>query len=191
MMPRVEDRFGPTSTPTAIEDHRHTVRPRAHPGVAAQVERPALSAGGDVADLTNATRLLANRLIVGLDDQPFRPTADQLAWVWGGDLVQGETRASRARIAAGRYAALLADHVIGDVTVEGAPGAYARIWLCARSAFIGSTGSRPSEPPSDGGLAASRTVGALVAAHDGWVERPSWGLPGPAVRPGSSEAATR
>ncbi len=34
-------------------------------------------------------------------------------------------------------------------------------------------------------------VGALVAAHDGRVERPSWGLPGPAVRPGSSEAATR
>ena len=108
--------------------------------------------GGHVGDLANASRLLADRLIAGLDDRPFGPTPDQLAWVWGGELVRGETRASRARIAAGRYAALLADHVIGDVSIEAAAGAYARIWLCARLAFIQSTTSERSDSASDGPL---------------------------------------
>ena len=119
--------------------------------------------GGDPGDLTNASRLLADRLIARLDDRPFRPTADQLALVWGGDLVRSETRASRARIAAGRYAALLTDHAIGDVTVEGAPGAYARIWLCARLAFIKSTTSEPAKARSDVALGAWEHEGGAGA----------------------------
>lgn len=67
---------------------------------------------------------------------PFHPTVEQLAWAWGGELARGEARASRVRIASGRYAALLADHVAENVMMDGAPGAYARIWLCARHAFI-------------------------------------------------------
>ena len=78
--------------------------------------------GGHVGDLANASRLLADRLIAGLDDRPFCPTPDQLAWVWGGDLVRGETRAARARIAGGRYAALLADHVIEGCQHRGGAG---------------------------------------------------------------------
>lgn len=92
----------------------------------------------------DVSRLLASRLIAGLDTRPFSPTADQLASIWGGELVRGESQASRARIAAGRYAALLTDHVVHDVAIDGAPGAYARIWLCARLAFIESLTSPPS-----------------------------------------------
>jgi hypothetical protein len=121
------------------------------------------TSGADVAGPTDASRLLANRLIAGLDDRPFRPSAAELARVWGGELARGETPRSRALIAAGRYAALLADDVIGDMTVAGAPGAYARIWLCARSAFITSAGTRPSEPPSDGALAAWEFEGGAGA----------------------------
>jgi hypothetical protein len=90
-------------------------------------------------------RRLANELVGGLDARPFRPTADQLAWVWGGDLARGEARADRARVAAGRYAALFADHLVQDVTIDAAPAAYARIWLCARAAFTDDYASEPSD----------------------------------------------
>ena len=114
-------------------------------------------------DVATASRVLADRQVAGLDGRPFRPTPDQLAWVWGGDLARGETRASRTRIAAGRYAALLADHAIGDLTVEGAPGAYGRIWRCARLAFIQSTTPEPSEPPADGAVGTWESEGGAVA----------------------------
>lgn len=126
--------------PSAIAvDARGLAGPDERRGLAPVVAHRVASVSGDVQGLTSASRLLADRLVAGLDDRPFRPTADQLAWVWGGELVRGEARASRVSIAAGRYAALLADHVVEDVTAEGAPGAYARIWRCARSAFIEST----------------------------------------------------
>ena len=134
---------------------------------------------GDSGDPTNASRLLADQLIAGLDNRPFCPTADQLARVWGGDLVAGETRASRARIAAGRYAALFTDHVIGDISVEAAPGAYAWFWLCARLAFIQSTTFEPSESasgaPSEPG--STREVPAPGSVGSTGDEGPS-GLPG-------------
>jgi hypothetical protein len=156
---RADDRLRPPSTPTVSVEHCETVRPLERRGVAALVERPDLAAGGNDAGLTDASRRLADRLIVGLVERPFRPTADELAWVWGGDLVRGEARASRARIAAGRYAGLLTNHVVTDFTVQGAPGAYARIWLCARSAFI----TTASSPPPDGGLAAWEGEGGAGA----------------------------
>jgi hypothetical protein len=106
--------------------------------------------GADVADAPDVVRLLASRLVVGLEDRPFRPTADQLASVWGGDLVLGETRERRARIAASRYALLFTRHVLQDVTLDGAVGAYVRIWLCARAAFIESVASEDPEPVGDG-----------------------------------------
>jgi hypothetical protein len=155
MMLQVEDCLEPPSRPTGAEAPRHKVSPREHPDAGALVDGAGTHrAGGDVADLIEPSRLLASRWIAGLDNRPFAPTADQLAWVWGGKLVRGEARTSRARIAAGRYAALFTDHVIGDITIDGAPGAYARIWLCARLAFIESVTAEPSEPPSDGALSA-------------------------------------
>jgi hypothetical protein len=132
---------------------RDAVGPAEPRGLVATADRTGPRDGGHIGDLANASRLLADRLIAGLD-RPFCPTPDELAWVWGGELVRGETRASRARIAEGRYAALLADHVIGDVRIEAAPGAYVRIWLCARLAFIESTTSEPSGSASDGALGA-------------------------------------
>ena len=142
---------------------RDTVGPQERRDVGATAGRSDPSDGGDVGDPATASRLLADRLIAGLDDRPFRPTPDQLAWVWGGDLVRGETRASRARIAGGRYAALLTDHVFGDVSVQAAPGAYVRIWLCGRRAFIESTTSLPSESGSDGALGAWEDEGGARA----------------------------
>ncbi|HEX7346624.1 MAG TPA: hypothetical protein VF253_07510 [Candidatus Limnocylindrales bacterium] len=100
-----------------------------------------------VSDTPDIVRLLANRLVATLDSRPFRPTVDQLAWVWGGELGPGETGRSRARIAAYRYAELFAGHVIQDVTVEGGVGAYMRIWQCARRAFIDSVAAGDRDPP--------------------------------------------
>lgn len=82
------------------------------------------------------SRTLADRLIATLDDRPFVPSASQLAWVDGGDLGFGADASPRIAEAAGRYADLLVHHVIGDVSVDGAPGAYFRIWQCARQAFL-------------------------------------------------------
>jgi hypothetical protein len=75
------------------------------------VDRP--HAEGEDADRRDDSRLLATKLIAGLDSWPFRPTAAQLAWVWGGELVMGEAQESRSRIAAGRYAALF---TVGEVS---------------------------------------------------------------------------
>ncbi len=154
MMAQVVDRLRPPAAPIGNEEPRSEVGPPERPGVATMVDRADTSHGGDIGNLPDAGRRLASRLITGLSDRPFRPNPDQLAWVWGGDLARGEERASRARIAAGRYATLFTQHVIEDVTIEGAPGAYARIWLCTRLAFIESMSSQPSEPPSDRALAA-------------------------------------
>jgi hypothetical protein len=150
------------ATMMAGEDPRDEVRPDESRGVATLVERAETSDARDSGDLANTTRLLADRLIAGLDDRPFRPTAHELALVWGGDLVRGESRASRARIAAGRYAALFTDHVIGDVTVDGGAGAYVRIWLCARLAFIESATPEPSEARSDGPVGALENEGGAA-----------------------------
>jgi hypothetical protein len=109
------------------------------------------SGDGDT-DPTNLVRLLADRLVAGLDHRPFRPTDDQLAWVWGGQLGPGETPHSRAKIAGCRYAELFASHVVQDVTVQGAVGAYTRIWLCARRSFIKSMESGEPDQPGDAEL---------------------------------------
>ena len=114
----VDNRPGPSG-------HRCPVVDRSGP--------PKKSADG--ADASDVVQPLASRLVAGLDNRPFYPTPDQLAWVWGGDLVPGETRHNRAPIAAARYAGLFTNHVVPDVTLDGAAGAYARIWLCARLAF--------------------------------------------------------
>jgi hypothetical protein len=82
------------------------------------------------------SRSLAIEWLATLEDRPFRPSAEQLDWVDGGDLVIGEARARRLRVAAPRFAGLFADHVASDMSVEGGPGAYALVWQCARWAFI-------------------------------------------------------
>jgi hypothetical protein len=153
-MAQIGDRRRPKAPATGNERPGNSGNPRERHGAEALVDRAATSHGGEAGDMPDAGRWLADRLIAGLDKRPFRPTADQLAWVWGGDLVRGEAPGSRARIAAGRYAALLTDHVVQDITIEGAPGAYARIWLCTRHAFIESVASEPFEPPSDRALSA-------------------------------------
>ena len=84
----------------------------------------------------DASRALAMRWVATLDERPFRPSLEQLARVNGGDLVVGEARDRRMRLAADRYAGLFADHVAQDVEVEAGPGAYALVWACARLAFI-------------------------------------------------------
>lgn len=138
------------------------------------------------------SRALAARWMATLDDRPFRPTPERLAWVAGSDLVQGEARARRLPLAAARYAGLFADHVAQDMAVEGGPGAYVRIWLCARRAFIdnmsagiragrsdagvaswdyeggAALASRPSPPassvtPADGAIARSLTASAATS----------------------------
>jgi hypothetical protein len=110
------------------------------------------SIGNEGVDDADVIRRLADRFIAGLGKRPFRPTPMELARVWGGELVRGETRDSRARIAGGRYASLFADHAVQDVSGDGAPGAYARIWLCARLAFIESMGTGSSSPPPGPGV---------------------------------------
>jgi hypothetical protein len=92
--------------------------------------------GRVAADLANHSRSLAIGWVATLGLRPFQPSNEQLAWVDGGDLVEGEAHDRRMRVAATRYAGLLADHIAGDVTVDGGPGAYAMVWLCARQAFI-------------------------------------------------------
>ena len=102
----------------------------------------------------DVSRLLADEWIGGLDPRPFRPTAGQLASDWGGELTRGETQEQRVRVAAGRYAALFTDHVVEDVTIDGGPGAYVRIWQCARQAFIQSMTSEHGGPAAPGDVLA-------------------------------------
>jgi hypothetical protein len=92
------------------------------------------------------SRALANGLVATLDDRPFLLTAAQLAWVDGGELVAGQENGPLTRIVAGRFATLFADHVIGDVSADGAPGAYVRVLECARQAFLQSL---PGRSPAD------------------------------------------
>lgn len=82
------------------------------------------------------SRALAGRLVATLDDRPFVPTAVQLAWIEGGELIPGQEDGALARIVAGRFAIVFANHVIGDVAAKDAPGAYIRIVECARQAFL-------------------------------------------------------
>jgi hypothetical protein len=125
------------------QDTVHGTHARAHPLIQEAGTVRKCSVPGDSPDVSRA---LASELIAELGQRPFHPTTEQLAWVWGGELVLGEATASRARIAACRYAALFAGHVVRDVATDGAPGAYARIWLCARLAFIESMTSEASQP---------------------------------------------
>ena len=113
-------------------------RPSPSPEAVVELAPAPTDAADEAPDLV---RLLADRWIAGLDDRPFRPTSEQLAWVWGGELARGETRQRRARLAGWRYAELFARHVVQDVTVEGGVGAYCRVWLCAQRAFVESVGS--------------------------------------------------
>lgn len=131
-------------------------------------------------DDRSTSRTLASRWIATLDDRPFRPTPERLAWVAGGDLVEGEARARRLPIAAARHASLFADHVMQDMAAEGGPGAYVRIWLCARRAFIDSMSAVTPAEPSDTGVASWENEGgaALVASPPGVdqpTDRRSWG----------------
>ena len=112
----------------------------------------------------DVSRLLADEWIGGLDTRPFRPTANQLASVWGGELTRGETQEQRVRVAAGRYAALFTDHVVEDVTIEGGPGAYMRIWQCARQAFIQSMTSEHGGPAAPGDVLAWENEGGQASS---------------------------
>jgi hypothetical protein len=96
---------------------------------------------------------LADRWVADLDGRPFRPTPDQLVWVAGHDLDEHADRDRRVPVAASRFASLFADHVTGDLTVRGGPGAYVRIWLCARRAFIDSLAGQTTDGGSGGGIA--------------------------------------
>jgi hypothetical protein len=91
----------------------------------------------------DVSRSLAIEWLTFLTDRPFKPSAQQLGWVDGGDLVAGEARSRRMRVAAARFAGLFADHVAQDMAVECGPGAYALVWQCARQAFIKSMAKDP------------------------------------------------
>lgn len=93
----------------------------------------------------DASHRLAVAWLTTLEDRPFKLSTQRLEWV-GGDLVLGEARPRRMRIAAGRFAGLFADHVAQDMGAEGAPGAYALVWQCARSAFIESMRTTQAAP---------------------------------------------
>jgi hypothetical protein len=45
------------------------------------------------------------------------------------------------------------------MAAEGAPGAYVRIWLCARRAFIDNMDTGTSADPSDAGIASWENEG--------------------------------
>lgn len=89
------------------------------------------------------SRSLAIEWLAALEARPFRPSAQQLDWVENGDVVFGEARSRRMRVAATRFAGLFADHVAQDMTVAGGPGAYALLWQCARWAFVESLAADP------------------------------------------------
>jgi hypothetical protein len=52
--------------------------------------------------------------------------------------------------------------VIGDITVDGGPAAYVRIWLCARLAFLKNATTEASEGPSDGPVGAWENEGGTA-----------------------------
>ena len=89
-----------------------------------------------VAGSADGTRELANRLVAGLASRPFQPTGAELVGLMGSALDGRPGDESSARSAAAGYAFLFADHVVQDVTAPQAAGAYVRLWLCARQAFL-------------------------------------------------------
>jgi hypothetical protein len=115
------------------------------------------SAGG------SATRLLADSWVATLDDHPFRPTPAQLAWVAAADPVGVEAHERCAPLAAARHVGLFADHVAQDVTGEGGPAAYVRVWLCARRAFIDSVTAPALEPACEQRTQVWENEGGTVA----------------------------
>jgi hypothetical protein len=74
---------------------------------------------------------------------------------WG----TGETGGDRGRSTCGPFT----DHAVQDVTVEGAPGVYARIWLCARLAFTESVTSGNPERLAGGEASAWEDEGGTAA----------------------------
>jgi hypothetical protein len=92
--------------------------------------------GASASAPADISRSLAIEWLATLEARPFRPSAQQLDWVDGGDIVIGEARPRRMRVAATRFAGLFADHVAQNMTVAGGPGAYALVWQCARWAFV-------------------------------------------------------
>ena len=118
-----------------------------------------VAATSSPADDRSTGRALAARWIATLDERPFRPTPERLAWVAGGDLDEGEARARRLPMAAARYAALFAGHVAQNMDAQGGPDAYVRIWLCARRAFIDSLSAGTPADLSDAGVASWENEG--------------------------------
>ena len=88
------------------------------------------------APVPDVGRSLAIDWLRALKDRPFRPSPQELDWVAGEDLVDGEARSRRVRVAASRFAGLFADHVVQDTSIAGGPGAYAWVWQSARRAFV-------------------------------------------------------
>lgn len=107
---------------------------------------------------------LADRLVATLDDRPFALTAQQLVTIGGGDLISGGEPGPLAHAVADRYAGLLANHLVQDVRADGAPEAYARIWLCARRAFLQSLDPDDGDGPPPPGIPARENEGGAVAA---------------------------
>lgn len=58
---------------------------------------------------------------------------------------------------------LFTDHVGQDVAVDGGPGAYALIWLCARRAFIATMSPEDLEPRGDGEVSRWENDGGAAA----------------------------
>lgn len=117
--------------------------------------------------ITAASRVahaLADRLVATLDDRPFAPTAQQLATIGGGELVPGAEPGPFAQVVADRYAGLLANHLVQDVRADGAPAAYARIWLCARRAFLQSLEPHRTSELEAAGIPSWENEGGAVAA---------------------------
>ena len=149
--PRERTSVPPPSGASRAERSRHGAQARGGPDA---------SAASAQADRT-ISRTLAARWIATLDGRPFRPTPEQLAQVDGGDLADGEARDRRRPIAAARYASLFTDLVAQDMAAEGAPGAYVRIWLCARRAFIEDM-STATSVLSEAGLASWENEGGTA-----------------------------
>ena len=121
---------------------------------------------------------LADRLVATLEDRPFAPTAQDLATIGGGDLVVGAEPGPLAHAIADRYAGLLANHVVRDVRADGAPEAYARIWLCARAAFLHSLDPDDANGTQAAGVPVWENEGGAVAAiRPEDTERPAPGRP--------------
>ncbi len=119
---------------------------------------------------------LADRLVATLDDRPFAPTARQLATIGGGELVPGAEPGPLAHVVADRYAGLVASHLVQDVRANGASEAYARIWLCARAAFLQSLDPDGATGPEAPGLPTWENEGGAVAAPRA-TDGPPPGLP--------------